>query len=251
MFGRNHLTRNCLASGAGYHSSQSVTPMDSATVDYLYGLQIVSYFDAAFFTFLTWDTVANFGNEYTYIWRSPSSFIKFLYLWTRYGTFFDTLLPILRWNVAIGASSCLIVSKFQGIFTAFGIAITEAILMVRTYALYERSKKLVVFFCVMWLSIVGVSLWAAIHWTESGLQLGEGGGLVCLNSYRSSNVVFVTYGSLLFGETVIVLLTLRKAIQTWSLTVSRYHPSRLVVNFYRDGIIYYFAMLGIVSIDCL
>ncbi|KAJ7778498.1 hypothetical protein B0H16DRAFT_888843 [Mycena metata] len=115
--------------------------MDSATIDYLYGLQIVSYFDAAFFTFLTWDTVANFGNEYAYIWRSPSSFIKFLYLWTRYGTFFDTLLPILRWNVAIGASSCLIVSKFQGIFTAFGIAITEAILMVRTYALYERSKN--------------------------------------------------------------------------------------------------------------
>ncbi|KAJ7863250.1 hypothetical protein B0H13DRAFT_2070658 [Mycena leptocephala] len=108
--------------------------------------------------------------QYHHIWKSKWGLIKCLYLWSRYGTFIDTILAAIRrldMNVNLDPSICNTLSKFDAIFSGLGIGIAEIILMTRTYALYGRSKKLLGFFIIMWLSIGGVSGWAAINWTNS------------------------------------------------------------------------------------
>ncbi|KAJ7873308.1 hypothetical protein B0H14DRAFT_144357 [Mycena olivaceomarginata] len=138
--------------------------MDSLETD----LQVVSYVKAAFLTLLAYDTILHIGQEYRYVWKSRWSVVKILYLWTRYSTFIDTILAVQeRVDFSRDASSCSRIMTFTTIFAGFGIGVAEIILMIRTYALYERSKKLLVFFTVIWFAAGGVNFWAVIQWTRS------------------------------------------------------------------------------------
>ncbi|KAJ7875272.1 hypothetical protein B0H14DRAFT_2715884 [Mycena olivaceomarginata] len=182
---------------------------------------------------LTYDTLLNVDMEYRHIWKSKGSLIKCLYLWSRYATFLDVTLEAL-------------------IYSTFGIGITEIILMVRTYALYGRSKKLLGFFLIMWLSIVGFCTWAAINWSQSVIV--DLSPKISCDLYSSSNVLLACFIALLAAETVIVGLTVWKAIQisrtlsavsrlVSSKEISVCQPGvsaalksqRLVTSFYRDG----------------
>jgi len=107
-------------------------------------------------TLLTYDTVLNIDREYRHVWRSKWGLIKCLYLWTRYSTFIDTVFAVQKrsnWN--LDPSTCSAYTTFDTIFAGFGIGVTEIILMVCTYALYGRSKKLLRFFFIMWIAIGG------------------------------------------------------------------------------------------------
>ncbi|KAJ6562822.1 hypothetical protein DFH09DRAFT_1159700 [Mycena vulgaris] len=209
----------------------------------------VSYVDVAFLTLLTYDTLFNVDREYRHIWRSKWGVVKILYLWTRYSTFIDTVLAVQkRLNGDLDQSSCRALTNFTTIFAGFGIGITEIILMIRTYALYGGSKKLLVFFLIMWFSIAGFNTWAVIKWTESfKFEVAPNSNSCDLSS--SSNIGLVCYVSLIAGETAIVLLTLWKGLHTFSLSGTVFRCSGLVASFYRDGILFYLVMLLIFIVD--
>ncbi|KAJ7657855.1 hypothetical protein DFH06DRAFT_1197308 [Mycena polygramma] len=209
-------------------------------------LQLDSYIHVACMALLVYDTVLNLDQECCHVWKSKWGVIKCLYLWTRYGTFIDTALALeKRVNVHIGRSSCRTVTNFDTMFAALGIGIAEIIMMIRTYALYERSKKLLAFFSIMWLAIGGVDIWVVIQWTNSvppATNTDAPAVLEC-DLDGSSNIGLVCYISLLAGETVVVLLTVLKGFRTCSLTGEVSRPLRLITTFYRDGIMFYLVML--------
>ncbi|KAJ7819505.1 hypothetical protein B0H13DRAFT_2131460, partial [Mycena leptocephala] len=218
-------------------------PMDPRTtassLNSEYDLRVVSIYD----------TLLNVGRECRLLMAVSSyleskwGLIKCLYLWSRYGTFVDTILNVTRrldMRVNLNPSSCTTLSKIVTIFAGLGIGIAEIILMTRTYAIYGRSKKLLGFFIIMWLSFGGVALWAVINWTDS-FKLPEAHTSCDLES--SNNILLVCLVSILAGETVIVLLTLWKGFRTCSLGGSALRSSRLVISFYRDGIMFYLVML--------
>ncbi|KAJ7873092.1 hypothetical protein B0H14DRAFT_2720921 [Mycena olivaceomarginata] len=197
---------------------------------------------------LTYDTLLNVDMEYRHIWKSKGSLIKCLYLWSRYATFLDVTLEALRRadaDVNLDPAKCTAISTFISVYSTFGIGITEIILMVRTYALYGRSKKLLGFFLIMWLSIAGFCTWAAINCRPVPK--------ISCDLYSSSNVLLACFIALLAAETVIVGLTVWKAIQisrtlsavsrlVSSKEISVCQPGvsaalksqRLVTSFYRD-----------------
>jgi len=128
---------------------------------------------------------------------------------------------------------------FTTIFAGFGIGVSEIILMVRTYALYESSKKLLVFFLVMWFSAGGLNFWAVVKWTGSFKTEAAPSAVSACYLGGSSDVGLVCYTSLLVGETVIVALTLWKAFQNFHV----HQHSQLVSSFYKDGVLFYLAIL--------
>ncbi|KAJ6562812.1 hypothetical protein DFH09DRAFT_1159676 [Mycena vulgaris] len=121
--------------------------------------------------------------------------------------------------------------------------------MVRTYALYGRSKKLLVFFLILWLSLGGFNTWAVIKWSDSFHAEVPLNAITSCNLSSSSNIGLVCSISLLVGETVIVLLTLWKGLYTFSLSGAIFRHSGLVTSFYRDGILFYLVMLLIFIVD--
>ncbi|KAJ7928181.1 hypothetical protein B0H13DRAFT_1860625 [Mycena leptocephala] len=201
----------------------------------------------------SYDALLNIGEEYHHIWKSKWGLIKCLYLWSRYGPFIDTTIAVLRGagvmaDLLLGVSptSCNTLAKFNTVFSIFGIGVTEIILIIRTYALYGSSKKVLAFCMVVWLdslftnkSVGGICTWAAMTWSQSVVS-----GLNC------SNILVACYVSLLVGETVIVLLTLRKLVHYKLSAAEPFRSSPLRTSFYRDecllgpGIMFYVAILG-------
>ncbi|KAJ7717558.1 hypothetical protein B0H16DRAFT_437000 [Mycena metata] len=207
-----------------------------SAASYVSDLQLVAYVDVACLTVLTYDTFLNAGQEYQHIWKTKWGLINCLYLWTRYGAFVDTTLSVLKSIDPNLGAPCTGISKFNELFSGFGVGIAEVILMIRTYTLYERSKKLLGFFLAMFLASGGITAWDVTHWTADTQPVA----LVSCNLTSSSDITLVCYYILLATETITVLLTLWKGFHTFALTRSLGldRPSNLMLSFYRDGIMF-------------
>ncbi|KAJ7145770.1 hypothetical protein C8R44DRAFT_1794 [Mycena epipterygia] len=209
--------------------------MNSPTVVFS-DLEVVNYIKAAFLSLLVYDTLLQLSEEYLHIWKSRWTLIKCLYLWTRYSTFISTIASLVDLATA-SSSTCNKVTTFVIVFSGFGIVI----LMVRTYTLYERSKKLLAFFFLMWFSVGGIAFWAVTRWTFSAnFTSPNASGLPsCYFSTTSGiGIGLVCYLSLLVGESIIVLLTLWKLFRKFY-----HHKSGLLRSLYRDGVWFYLAIL--------
>ncbi|KAJ7233124.1 hypothetical protein B0H12DRAFT_1144187 [Mycena haematopus] len=189
----------------------------------------------AFLALLVYDTLLQINEEYLHVWKSRWTLIKCLYLWTRYSTFVGVTVPLVHAAYA-GALTCGAVTTFTTIFSTFGIGVTEMILMIRTYTLYERSKKLLAFFFVLWFSASGVAFWAATKWTVSTFFSSNSSCYV--TNWGDISIGLVCYFALLVGETIIVLLTL------WKVFCKFIHREiDLVESMYSEGVWFYLAIL--------
>ncbi|KAF7364281.1 hypothetical protein MSAN_01088000 [Mycena sanguinolenta] len=215
----------------------------------VYDLQLVSRIDVGMLTVLTYDTLLNVDQEYRLVWQSPWSIVKFLYLFARYSPFVDGALGVhIRTQLGITPETCHIMTGFARIFAVLGTIITELILTVRTYALYEQSLSLLSFLAVMWLAITGVNIWALVQWTGSLIPVSMSTANSCnLDSHQ--NIGITIYASILAGETIIVLLTAWKGLHTFWLSRSIYRHSQLITTFYRDGLLFYLAIFVILVVD--
>ncbi|KAJ7092231.1 hypothetical protein C8R44DRAFT_816698 [Mycena epipterygia] len=223
--------------------------MDDTLGSASYDLQLVSRVDVGMLTALTYDTLLNIDQEYRFVWKYPWSPVKCLYLWARYSPFIDTALAVhIRTQLFVDPTTCHIVTSFVRIFAVVGTIITELILTIRTYALYEKSLSLLIFLAAMWFAIGGINIWALIKWTESLRAVAMSPANSC--DLDSPTIIgTVCYFSLLVGETVVVLLTIWKGIRTFWLSRSVYRHSQLLTTFYRDGIIFYLAIFVILVVD--
>ncbi|KAJ7766030.1 hypothetical protein B0H16DRAFT_1522837 [Mycena metata] len=211
--------------------------------------QLVSRVNVGMLAALTYDTLLCIDQEYLFVWKSPWNLVKWLYFWTRYSTFVDTALSVqLKTQLHLNESTCHSATTFIRVFAIVGIMVTEVILTMRTYAIYGRSTKLLVFFVIMWSAIAGVNVWGMIEWTNTLVQVPGSPAHSC-NLDSSTNAGLVCYRSLLAGDSVIVLLTAYKALRTFSLSRSAYRNSTLVTTFYRDGLLFYVAILWILIVD--
>ncbi|KAJ7223380.1 hypothetical protein GGX14DRAFT_427421, partial [Mycena pura] len=205
---------------------------------------LISYVDVACLTLLTYDTLLSAGQEYKHIWKSQWGVIKVLYLWSRYGAFIDTTIAVQKRVGNVGPSYCRFATDFDTLFSGLGIGVTEIILMIRTYAQYNRAKKLLAFFFLSWFITGGVCLWVVIQWSKSFTMEASVPSLTSCN-VESSAVGIACYAALLGGETVTVLLTLWKGIYFFFLPKSQQKHLHVMTTFYRDGIIFYLVMLFI------
>ncbi|KAJ7206057.1 hypothetical protein GGX14DRAFT_397324 [Mycena pura] len=92
---------------------------------------------------------------------------------------------------------------FRGLFAALGVGIAEIILMIRTYAQYNKSKKLLAFFVLLWVLVDSASSTSC--------------------NVESGTLAIACYAALLGGETVFF-------------SESRNRHSHLMTTFYRDGL---------------
>ncbi|KAJ7186332.1 hypothetical protein GGX14DRAFT_618479 [Mycena pura] len=123
----------------------------------------------------TYDTLLSASQEYKYIWKSKWSVVKVLYICARYGAFVDTAIAVHERVSNVGSSSCRVASVFDVLFAGVGMTVTErnlgliisVILMIRTYAQYNKSKKLLAFFFLLWLFAAAFNSWDAFQWARS------------------------------------------------------------------------------------
>jgi len=120
--------------------------------------------------------------------------------------------------------------------------------MVRTYTLYERSKKLLAFLFFFWSCLASIAYWAATKWVTSPGPPNLFGTCYLSNPSRIG-IGLVCFFALLVGEITITLLTAWKVFRRFS------HQSvkNLWRSMYCDGLWFYLALLPftIATVICL
>ncbi|ESK86887.1 hypothetical protein Moror_3404 [Moniliophthora roreri MCA 2997] len=118
--------------------------------------RIVSYVDVFSSCLLVYDLSLSFNLELRHIWASKWSLVKVLYIVQRYLPFFDTTVVVLHHQFAASLSPkyCSINYHISGWCFVVGIIISEIILTIRLWAVWQRSIPvavgLAVFFLGCW-----------------------------------------------------------------------------------------------------
>lgn len=226
----------------------------------LSNMQTIVYVKVACLSLLIFDTVITEDQEYQYIWRRKWSLVKALYLFIRYGTFLDTSIAVYE-RLGRNITDCDRIMTFNSGFCVVGIALSEIILILRTYAIYGSSRRILAFLLSLWLALVCINTWAVTRWTstsdDSSVQDIPSEFRPFTNCFfggSSKTLGLVCYLTLMGGETVVVALTVGKAwsqhrlIPRFLFKESVYKTNSLKAfallnSFYRDGILFYLCLL--------
>jgi len=204
-------------------------------------LQLVTYVTVSFFTLLAYDWIISLAREVTRIWYSKWSLVKVLYLYARYA-------PFIAMTIAVQerlTSTCNFMT-FTTIFAGASIGFTDIILMLRTYSIYNKSRKILTIFGLTWIIIAAFCFWAITKFTSSfrfSAAPSPVSSFSCFLKQESSSKGLICYIALLAGESVVTLLTVWKTFDSYR--KSGFHFNQIVSMVYCEGLIYYFAILPI------
>jgi len=194
---------------------------------------------------LVYDTLLTIGNEINYIWLQPWTLGSLLFMVNRYLPFLDTSLGLYLEFAQTTPRQCE--RYYTGItwLIAVGLMVSELILLLRTWALWDRSKK--IFFILGGLSSVTFVPGILItHYEIKSLRFGEvpEGGRGC-NLLSASKLIMAAYVLIALSETIVVVLTIKKG---WEHR-ARASQSSWVNRVYRHGLLFYLYLLAITIIN--
>ncbi|KAJ7076039.1 hypothetical protein B0H15DRAFT_865243 [Mycena belliarum] len=189
-------------------------------------------------TILVYDLACTIDQEVLYVWPRPWSMSTALFLLNRYLPFVDTLLSLSAKFSRLSPEDCLARNIAIGWLSALGIMLSEVILMLRTYAIWERKHSVRIFLCALAVaSFLPVALF--LHFETNTLRYTATDGVGCLLSHAGSILIF-GYLGIMISETAIAVLTAIKAYRDL-------RRSRVpwVQKLYQDGMLFYVYLLTI------
>ncbi|EJU04367.1 hypothetical protein DACRYDRAFT_20921 [Dacryopinax primogenitus] len=125
-------------------SSNSTLPPDS--VEYLTNVVGVQYALVGAFVWLMYDYVLCIGLEVKYVWFAPWGLPKLLYVWTRYLGIL--LMALMVWTSSASNGNprnCVAFFNIETWGSVWMMGTVSSILLLRIYAMYERSRKVAIF----------------------------------------------------------------------------------------------------------
>ncbi|KAK0218896.1 hypothetical protein IW262DRAFT_1462467 [Armillaria fumosa] len=196
-------------------------------------------------TVLIYDLLLLLPTEIDYVWLPrPVHPLLLLFTLNRYLPLIVTGM-IINWLLhEPSAAQCRQLSYVIGLLAAFGIFMSQVILMIRTYAIWDRNR--VVFWC-----FIGIGIFSFMPEVVGlGIQLKRGQFVRpfdhadCLG--YSSNVANLLYIPVLVSETIIASLTLFKGVQHLRRSS---HP--FLTELYISGMFFYACLLFITFANIL
>ncbi|KAF8527264.1 hypothetical protein JB92DRAFT_951913 [Gautieria morchelliformis] len=210
--------------------------------------RIVNSSTFASLAFLLYDHVLTFDAEVQLVWNYPGwIFGKVLFLFNRYlGPF--TLIP----NILVHMSpsvSLKVCSGFRWVVTtseAITVFSVQLILMTRIYAVYERNRKLLVLFGMLFVAEIAGSIAVVDMGLPRGIPRPSGISTGCYVAAQPP-LYFIAWIPEIIGESILCLLMLYKA---WTMYKNS-QSSSLLGLIIRDSVLYFVTMFAILLINCL
>lgn len=164
---------------------------DPALWSFISDFRFSSYFTVACSTMVVYDWALSFGQEFKLIWMQRWSFMTVLYICVRYiGILYSAVIIPWQLPVMMTDKGCN-TSYFIWIWTPVVVnVILGVIMMTRVYAMYQGSKKMLVFLVIMLLgSTIASAVMAVI--ANLGISAEEAvlsGYRICLVSIEQDGV---------------------------------------------------------------
>ncbi|KAI0342229.1 hypothetical protein BDW22DRAFT_1429098 [Trametopsis cervina] len=198
---------------------------------------------------LIYDYLLNVNKEVTLMWPMRFGFVKILFFLTRYMPFVDvTLVLYYQLKENITAQTCERLYTSAGWMIVIGISIAEAILVVRTWAIWGQGKRMACILAAVFVVCLTPVLVIEHIFLQSVAFSPHPGRATpgCLLSGGSS-IIAVSFAIVILFETFVLILTLIKGVQHY-----RWGGYRGVVAvFYRDGVLFYLYLLGMSVINLI
>ncbi|KAG6830489.1 hypothetical protein H0H92_000497 [Tricholoma furcatifolium] len=177
-------------------------------------------FSLSILTWLVWDSIILAGREYEHIWRREPSIATRFYLCFRY----------------LGLIAQIINAIYTTHLLSQDYVPSEIILMLRVYALYNRSKAVGAVLCSLWISETSVLVICSVQMTREFRFMP-----ICLVENTPPSVAGVCT-AIIFTQLIVWGMTFLKQIDT----KYRDHPLIYVVS--RDGAIVCTAFIGFFAV---
>ncbi|MBW0508732.1 hypothetical protein O181_048447 [Austropuccinia psidii MF-1] len=224
------------------------TLLDERTIKLI---SITQTYFAAMYAVAVWDWIISFPREYRRIWKAPRSLIKVLYYCNRYYTLANLLFVLYGFNSQMTESECVSFYKWEPGLASFTTIFAEAILVVRTYALWGRNKYILVIL-LSGLTIECVVLFFAVTRfqpvpTRDPLDPNSRGACIAGGGPGGHDWTMAYWVSPIVMDTVMLVLSSIRALQ--------YHrkgvDSSVFQTFLKDGILYYVVVFAVNLINTI
>lgn len=227
-----------------------------STVTSLTIVHSLAYFRISMAALFTYDHIINLDSEISLIWVSPWSLAKVLYLLNRYLPFIDvaTAIYVPLQTMKVSSESCRASLVHAGWVILVGIAISEVIIGLRTWALWNCSRRLGIILVIVGVGCCVCSSFINTKWSDSLVFYStDNTPLSHTKCYLrdSSPILAVNFATIIFVETIVVALTLTKMVQQYRSVYYKRIPNGFLGVLYRDGILFFAYMLVISVINLL
>ncbi|KAF9465496.1 hypothetical protein BDZ94DRAFT_1253950 [Collybia nuda] len=198
--------------------------------------QSVDYLNVASLVIFIFDYFQTLDLEIDYVWKSKGFTGKALFFLNRYPPFVDVPLTVYYYlNGGVSSRTCSILDSVTIWMTSFGIAMSEVILLLRTYALWGRNRIILVILTTL---LVGIYITVIVILTIfiRSVKYGNPPLPIISGCYdvEGSDILFVVFVLLLLNETIVFTLTMWVGVKRY-----RHAHNPLVVVLYRDGILFF------------
>ncbi|KAJ7624243.1 hypothetical protein DFH06DRAFT_1230052 [Mycena polygramma] len=202
------------------------------------------YFNLISFTLLYYEFFITFGAEVSRFWGLPATAINVLFFLNRYGMLFGTIPVVFQyfWTTESTPHKLVICGYLHSYHEYFAVVtqiIIGVMLILRTYALYERNRRVLALMVVISAGVIAVGAWSVI----AGPGGKDGDEVPPLNIYIGCSVAIPTSSAVGLAaawagmgcfDITIFLLTLYRALSR-----QRARGLDLVTVLLRDGSIYF------------
>jgi uncharacterized membrane protein len=126
---------------------------DPAWWPFISSSQLLAYIIAAISTVIVYDWVLTFRKEVELIWRQRWSFMTLLYISVRYvGILYSVIYPLSTLPFSVTDEACASFYVAEAWIAVAVNAMLGVIMMMRVHAMYQRSKKMLIFLVVVLLA---------------------------------------------------------------------------------------------------
>jgi len=212
----------------------------AALITSAFHLSVSKYYALAATAMLVYDTIVTFDREVEAVWKSKWSAVKVLFFFNRYANFGAYLLELIAINSTWPANACRRYVHFPGIFNMVQQVVIGTILILFTWALFNRSKPVLaiaVVTLIVQLVVTGWSLGAVI---AVPLPPGFAGCIYAGKKGSGIRVQTAWFMQLVFIAVVFGLM-IWKAARLQRAEVK----APLITIFTRDGLKYFGVIFGV------
>jgi len=202
------------------------------------------YLYTASFVLLCYDHILTLSDEIEFFWKAKPSCITTFFLATRYLCFFTNIPIALKSWLTWSESTCNILIIYHDILAVIIQALVAFFLILRTYALVNRNKKVLLLLVSVTLIVVGLGSWAIATYTNASIT-PEGSspidsfslGCIVMVSNLDGDRLAIAWSGLLLFDSVVVTITVYQGLGP-----IRAGGHGIVKTLVRDGVLYYLVM---------
>ncbi|KAH7929204.1 hypothetical protein BV22DRAFT_1029838 [Leucogyrophana mollusca] len=211
--------------------------------------ELMKYLGAIAVTILIYDYVLTLDLELRFVWSGPWSAMKGLYLFTKYLPFIDVTLMVIYRDLLPEPSdaACHFVISCSSYMYPIGVSVAEIIIMVRTWAIWGRGRRLAITFTVVGVaSFTSVTYFIAMYVKSLAFVSVVRDSVLsgCIATSTKNDILLMPWSLFLGIESLLLLMMMVHAYpvvkQNREITMTALYRVLL-----RDGIAYYVVLFAL------